>query len=29
MLFVSGSGLVDFDNKTALMQFHENLEGFN
>jgi hypothetical protein len=28
-LFVSGSGLLGFDNKTALLQFHEDLEGFN
>jgi hypothetical protein len=28
-LFVSGSGLLGFDNKTALLKFYEDLEGFN
>lgn len=28
-LFVSGSGLVGFDNKTALLTFHEDFEEFN
>jgi hypothetical protein len=28
-LFVSGSGLSYFDNKTALLKFHEGPEGFN
>jgi hypothetical protein len=28
-LFVSGSGLLEFDNKTASLRFHEDLEGYN